>query len=723
MASTDGTRADGVGTTSQGGNSVPPVIERFIRQLVIANQAVSLYPSGSSIPRDAAATAAAVLYEALRDTAEIRFVVTKDGMLYNDMPVLGSYATFVGFARQLYHHMLSEFRFHAGAQLSDIIAFLLIANEEPAELTASGGFENRLWQQNISAITVIETKVMLVDAEAPEDFESEVSLTTAEIDELVASARRGSSRDQIAIGRFIGNAEAVRCYLSDVLTNGGESGFDRMVGSFWRLAQLAANAVGEERDEQMRSLAEAALDLAEGIRRDLVAEHLLPEARRSEPLASVVRQMDIEEICRMFASSEGTAATYRQAMVRAIRNLNAITGIASGDIAFATTNVLHEQGVDAEEITSVLEEAMPSRLTVRDESASRAVRPADAVLALIDSAPGPSEVDSNSIEIFELKEEARRGVTDADVINTLVTLVTLDTREEQFMALMTRLEDALDLLIQRGELEVAAEVTATLGTAAKDPSLSPEQRDRLVRSIARFARASDVRSLVQALRLYPTDSQEHRSALRLIRMLGPLAIKPLLEHLAEEPDMSMRKSLVDIISIIAQQYIPDLGEQVTDQRWYFVRNVVSILGSTKSSAIIPYLERTLRHSDARVRRETIRALSMLNDPLASQMLVHSLYDADGQNVQLAARYIGEKGIPGAIPTLEQVVRGEGRGNRDVAPRIEAIETLGKLGATEVLPTLRMLSGRRGILGGTKARELRAAAVSAVERIEGGGGAQ
>ena len=114
---------------------------------------------------------------------------------------------------------------------------------------------------------------------------------------------------------------------------------------------------------------------------------------------------------------------------------------------------------------------------------------------------------------------------------------------------------------------------------------------------------------------------------------------------------------------------------------------------------------------------------MLGDRLAYEMLIHSLYDQDAQNVQLAARYIGEKNIPGAIPTLEQVARGEGRGNREVPPRIEAIETLGKLGATEVLPSLKGLASRRAILGGAKARALRTASLAAIERINEQGGAK
>jgi HEAT repeat protein len=99
------------------------------------------------------------------------------------------------------------------------------------------------------------------------------------------------------------------------------------------------------------------------------------------------------------------------------------------------------------------------------------------------------------------------------------------------------------------------------------------------------------------------------------------------------------------------------------------------------------------------------------------MLVASLADDDVQNVQLAARYLGESGARGAVPALGAVARGEGRGSRDTGPRVEAIEALGRIGAVEALPTLEGLAGRRSLLGGGRSKELRAAAEAAIAAIK------
>jgi HEAT repeat protein len=102
--------------------------------------------------------------------------------------------------------------------------------------------------------------------------------------------------------------------------------------------------------------------------------------------------------------------------------------------------------------------------------------------------------------------------------------------------------------------------------------------------------------------------------------------------------------------------------------------------------------------------------------MADEMLAASLGDSDAQNVQLAARYLGIVGARGAAQALMAVARGDGRGNRDVPPRVEAIEALGRMGATEAIPLLNDLAGRRAIIRSGRVKEIRAAAESALAAI-------
>ena len=383
-------------------------------------------------------------------------------------------------------------------------------------------------------------------------------------------------------------------------------------------------------------------------------------------------------------------------------------------------------GASEDVVGEVVAESVPTKLTVRRaRSANRSLDSAAAtVLKLVDRAPMSRTADgTGDPEVAALQEEAARGVDDGDIIATLVALAGLDSREAQFANTMSALEDTLDMLVTRGDIETAAEAAITLIDAADSPGLTEGQRRRLQNAVSRFARPEDIRAITQALRIYSPGQPEYEAAQRLLEALGSLAIRPLLEQLANETDRVERKALVELLSKDAEKNIDELGTHVGDSRWFFVRNVVAILGSTKSQAILGPLERPLRHSDTRVRRETIRAVSSIHDRRAVEMLITALDDDDAHNVQLAARYLGLSKTQVAIPALEAVARGEGRGNRENGPRVEAIEALGRMGAQEALPTLTALSRKRAIIGASRVKELRIAAESAIAAIAARGGAR
>jgi len=211
-----------------------------------------------------------------------------------------------------------------------------------------------------------------------------------------------------------------------------------------------------------------------------------------------------------------------------------------------------------------------------------------------------------------------------------------------------------------------------------------------------------------------------QAANELLDTLGIFAIRPLLEQLAQEENRAERKALVDLLSTRAAGYLHEISKHVNDQRWFFVRNVCTILGATRSPDALGALEKALRNPEPRVRREAIRSTSMIHHPRAISMLVMGLQDPDPQNVQLAARYLGAAGAPEAVPALESVARGEGGGNRDNGPRVEAIEALGRMGAVTAEPTLQILARKRALIGAARAKELRVAAQAALANIRAKG---
>ena len=702
----------------------PESVERFVKQMLVVYKAVKLYPPASDIPRDSAGDLVKLLRVLLRDHPELRFMVSKEALLYGGIPVLPDQAPFEALAREFYNQQLADVRFHASVSAKEIIGFLRVLQEPPAEVQASGGFDQRLWDQQIDGVTVrtVSTKVVdtVLESDAPGVDEDEPWPPPHErIDELVEAAYGARPRDQRMLVRFVQSPRLVSRYLSELASSGrgGRPLVNLVAGRVVSLAHAAYAELAEEQPALFRSVAEGLLGLTPELRREVLVQRLLPEARLDDAVAGVLRQFELGELCQALVEGTDLDPVSQNGLSRAIRNLAVISLRPRDEVLGAAEAALREAGADEKTVAAVLESAAPTRLRV-PPSADGRVESVESVLKLVDLAPVAREaVDA---DIVELREEVANGISDGDVMLALVTLVAIERRPEVFASLMAVIEDRLGMLLDWGEYADAADAAAAFAAMEGDETLDEAQRERVVSALVAMAATEHMRELSAALRRHPAGSPEHDACKRLLSTLGAYTVGPLLEVLAEEPDMAVRKSLVDLISGMARRHVHALGERVSDPRWYFVRNVVAILGSTRSPEALTFLSRTLRHSDARVRRETIRAVASIRDRLAEEMLMAALSDEDPQNVGLAARSLGVVGSRVAFGALSAVARGEGRGNREPSARIEAIEALGRLGIPEAAEVLEGIARQRTIIRSARAREIRAAAEGALATLRAGG---
>ncbi|MDZ4177610.1 MAG: HEAT repeat domain-containing protein [Coriobacteriia bacterium] len=704
--------------------NVPPAVERFVKQLLITMKAVRLYPLASSIPRENAAEAVSLLRHVLADRAEMRLAVLKSGLSYGGAIVYEGQPAFESFAREFYNRRLAEVRFHAGISEQDVLVFLEGLTVPPADLAAAGGLESRLWELGVDAVTVTAASSRIVEtglAEGDLAYADEEPWppSASRIDEIIAEALGGRPRDQRLLVRVVGDSSTLAGYFKETLVGRGDDparAHEEL--KVEEMARAVSRLPREQRPELYRNLADGILGLDPEIRRALLTERLLPEARGDEAIASVVRQMDVDDVCAIllegFVDDEASA----EGLARAIRNLAMISLAERDEVFDAAGAAMLSAGFSEQAVESVLEAVSPSRLHVRErDGAAEENQAVDSILKLVDAAPGgiarDFELDPGFIE---LQDESRRGITDGDVVGALITLVASGLQSDWFDSVMSLLEDSLELTIERGDYDIAGDAAQTFSDLLMSTEISPERAGRVAAAMGRLAGTKEITRVTTAMRLFESESAEYQACERVLSALGAAVVEPLLETLADEPDMSARKALVDLVAGMAGEHIERLGSHVSDSRWYFVRNVVAILGKTRAPSALAYLSRTLRHPDARVRRETVRALAGIRDRLADEMLVAALDDVDGANVQLAARYLGGGQRVGAAAALQLVAAGEGRGNRETGVRTEAMEALGRLGAAEALGLLESIAGKRRRIGGAKTRELRLAAEHAIEAI-------
>lgn len=171
---------------------------------------------------------------------------------------------------------------------------------------------------------------------------------------------------------------------------------------------------------------------------------------------------------------------------------------------------------------------------------------------------------------------------------------------------------------------------ADLARVVLHRTLSLAMRDLVAGSLAE--RADDSHPLRRAMAAAPEE-----------------AVPLLLNLLADEDRLSIRRQIVSLLVILARTEIPLLAQHLGDARWYVARNVVTVLAEMHDPSLVPHLTSALRHQDLRVRKEALQALGGLSTPDAVAALESALHHPDPETRAAAAHWVRVAKSSGANP--------------------------------------------------------------------------
>jgi HEAT repeat protein len=716
---------------------VPKPVQLFVIRLSTAMKSLRLYPAGSDIPKRGAADTLEALIAAIGDEPFLELGVARDGLHYQTSSMFPRSESFTKFAREFYKRNLAAVRFHSAVSPEEILLFLSLIIQPPEHVAAEGGIEAGLAELGVLNITVSETATRIVETALPgamptprEDGEARVEVAEFDedearsVEEILEEAGSEQTRDRRVLLRALRDKRAVADYLREARSRASEDGVKDLAKRIGALSRSTHQEARDDHTAMLSVIAGAIAELSPKERGELYQDHLIERARRDKELADLIDKLGVDELVNCILEQIEETPEALTGLSRAVRNLALMNVQAPGSTVLnLVVSKMQAKGVSEGFISGVTTAAFPTKITGIEQFKTGRSESVGTVLRLIDMTPDGSDVFVFDPAIEPLRAEAARGTTDGDVIESLVSVAMIEQRDEPFFAVMAMLEDSVGYLIEAQEADVAADVAEAMSAASKDESLSVSHRARMVQIVSYIARPESLANVASVLRRYKSDSPEYIACRRLIAVLGESVIDPLLEVLADENDMSARKALIELISASAKDYIPELGARLGDRRWFLVRNVISILASTHSPDALPYLQRTMRHHDARVRRETIRGFAAIRSQMADSLLIASLDDDDAQNVEIAAKYLGSLGCAAAVEPLELIARGQWRGNHDEPVRVAAVGSLSRIGAVSSVPVFEELARKRGFLffGRNRDKLLRAAAIEALKVVQSSAG--
>ncbi len=216
-------------------------------------------------------------------------------------------------------------------------------------------------------------------------------------------------------------------------------------------------------------------------------------------------------------------------------------------------------------------------------------------------------------------------------------------------------------------------------------------------------------------------SPESEYALKCLVSLGPHSGEWLLELLSKISERSGRIRIMEVIREIGHPILPLLLKKIAEGgSWYFLRNLVLLVGKlgneTHLNSIIPLLN----HKDIRVQREALTALYNIGGSKRKSVLLSALSSADEQIKIPMVIMLGGLRDPEAVGPFLELLR-----NRPLIPsnnriRLEEVIciALGRIGDPQALPILKEIAEPKGIKRVSPYNEnVKTAAKEALEAIE------
>ncbi|HZV82298.1 MAG TPA: HEAT repeat domain-containing protein [Geobacteraceae bacterium] len=320
--------------------------------------------------------------------------------------------------------------------------------------------------------------------------------------------------------------------------------------------------------------------------------------------------------------------------------------------------------------------------------------------------------DEDSTAKAGSKNEAE--LQEAMELDALLAQLKEETNEPRYLQLLRGIIDAAEKLRKR-EFFTPLVPALTVMLAERDlQQLSDQQREYVRFAIEQMTDSAMTSYLLdQAGR---NDSVCDKLLGHLCAIIGKSMAYPLIQRLCVAESLHERKSIAGFLTRTGEAGIPALLSMLKDERWYVVRNMVTILGEIASPTALKALQSTAAHPEPKVRKEVIKSLLKISPQGAESTLVALIGDSDGDVVRQTIYSLGSMRARSAVRPLLEIITTSDPFLKELALKKQALVAIGRIGDRQATDALLNLLECRGWLAPRRWQELKISVANALGQM-------
>lgn len=233
---------------------------------------------------------------------------------------------------------------------------------------------------------------------------------------------------------------------------------------------------------------------------------------------------------------------------------------------------------------------------------------------------------------LQIKAESHQD-TPAYLLDMLKVIIASEKSSDVLSELRGLFRGIFEGLIEEGNWTHLNSVVDRLREIHRRADLSEEQK----KSVADMLESLHGPKQMEALqaRLNADQNAGTDDLLVFFLHLTPAAVPALCKLLANLKFEEHRMALCDVLAALAKEKPEPLIKGLTDPRWFYVRNLLVVIGKLRNPSLAQSVQPLAAHPDTRVRREALKTLGMLGAAGTGNPIVGVLIDQD-EAIRLSA---------------------------------------------------------------------------------------
>lgn len=651
----------------------------LITELNIARRNCRAYPKGHPVVETSLRKVLAVYNDLLNRHEEIVLAVTGDALMLEGDFLERSNIVFKDFARTLFERGIGALEFRPGLTIDELKKLAIILSLKREDIIRHGGIVT-VWSRScISALSIRPIRYDLLGTTDEESVSAEQSSSSGIglWEQFARGLTMGSGGPGIDSGSDY-DPELVAMILNRQFDQGiaDEAVYSHVITGFMQNINTPVPSAEQRTDIPYEKLADLISNLNPELRRQFLNNTFDINSKGNQTAAEdIVNNLSAEAVIETLEDVNQNRLSVPPVIMGLLnrlarhstpgqRNADSYISEDTDDLSSKMKTIFREHA--SEEFTPDDYQQKLNQIISADQIPLLKTEDAADLLASLDN----RQIENRIGEI--LINLVRAGV---------------ETPEEREMLLQS-LGDMFGFYLQTGDYPQLHKMVEQL----TDGTFPPEIQSSLK---AEYARPEFLNEILDGLSIW--GKPRYEDIRLLVHKIGSPFVETLLDHLAEEKNMSVRRFFMDCLIAMGPITRVPISERLYDDRWYFQRNLLVILSAQNDPSIVPLIRPLLHQSDGRLRQDILKTLAHFHDPEAEKQIYFDLSSTEHEQLAAAIQMAGRCNSPEVFNKLVSLLAHGGLKQSDYEIKSAVVRSLAEIGRMEALPELAKILGSSSLL--------------------------